>query len=146
MINSPLPDHEKYDEERVIVNYPGLAGKIRVRRLDLPKEEMPEIPDGFHVIRLVINLKVVEFAHPERVVSVFDPPIVVRVHFIPDDFEKATKINKLPRLGFWNGKQWFHFTEKEHFYHTEPGTSQEPGPWGVVTIARWDDPTIAVGT
>jgi hypothetical protein len=106
---------------------------------------MPPIPGGFQPFRLVINLKLVDAAQPDSEVSVFDPPIEVRVRYTAADVAAAEAAGGRLCLGFWDGKQWIRFTPEKHQFRLEPGASPEAG-WGVVSVSHWGDPTKAWGT
>jgi len=146
MVETPLPAHKEF-KEGVIVNFPGQGKPIQVQKLDLPAiESMTTATGGFLPFRLVINLKLVDAEQPNTVVSVFDPPIEVRVRFKTSDLANAAKARKPLCLGFWDGTQWIRVTPKDHKYRPDPGPSPQAGGWGVFSISQWGDPTIAVGT
>jgi len=147
MVKTPLPTRKEFRKERVIVKFPGQARAIQVQRLALPTiESMPAVPGEFHPFRLVINLKLLDAEQPDSELSVFDPPIEVRVHYTASDLASAAAAGKPLSLGFWDGKQWIRFTAEKHHFRLESGAKQEAGGWAVVSISRWGDPTIAVGT
>jgi hypothetical protein len=147
MVQNPLPTRKHFRKENVIVTIPARPRPVSVVRLDLPDEQsMRPVPGGFQPFRLVINLKVVDAAQPDSEVSVFDPPIEVRVHCTADDLARATAIGKPLSLGFWDGRQWIRFTPEKHQFHLEPEASPAKGGWGVVNISHWGDPTKAWGT
>jgi hypothetical protein len=107
---------------------------------------MPTVPGGFHPFRLVINLKLVYAAQPDSEVSVFDPPIEVRVRYTAADLASAEAAGGLLCLGFWDSTQWIRFTPEKHQFRLESGASPKAGGWGVVSISHWGDPTKAWGT
>ena len=147
MIETPLPTRKEFRKEGVIMKIPGQARLIQAQRLDLPPiESMPVVPGGFHPFRLVINLKVVDAAQPDSEISVFDPPIEVRVRYTASDLENAMAAGRPLCLGFWDGKQWIRFTPEKHQFRLEAGASQKAGGWGVVSISHWGDPIKAWGT
>ncbi len=142
------PTHQEFLEDGVSVNFPGQARPVRVQRLDLPPQEIMRrtVPGGFQPFRMVINLRLVDAAQPDQEVSVFDPPIEVRVRYTAADLKNAAAAGKPLCLGFWDGKQWLRFTPEKHQFHLESGSPPRSGGWGVVCISRWDDPTKAWGT
>jgi hypothetical protein len=147
MAETPLTTRKEFRNEGVIVKIPSRIRAVQVQRLGLQQiETMPAVPGGFRPFRVVINLKVVDVTQPEKEVSVFDPPIEVRVRYTPSDLKKAAEVGKPLSLGFWDGKQWIRFTPEKHQFRLEPGAKPEAGGWGVVSIARWGDPTHAWGT
>src|SRR5512143_156830 len=100
MVATPLPTSREFDKEGVIVKFPGQGRPIQVQQLDLPTiDSMPTVTGGFLPFRLVINLKVVDAEQPNTVVSVFDPPIEVRVRFITSDLDNAAKARRPLCLG-----------------------------------------------
>jgi len=107
---------------------------------------MPPVPGGFQPFRAVTNFRLVYVEQPEREVTTFDPPIEVRIRYYPSDLEKAAVMDKLLRLGFWDGKQWIRFTPEKHQYHLEPAPPPENSGWGVANVSNWGDPTHAWGT
>jgi hypothetical protein len=147
MVETPLPTRKWFRKESVIVKFPGQARHVQVQRLALLTiESMPAVPGGFHPFRVVINLKIVDAAQPDREVSVFDPPIEVRVRYTAADLASAEAAGGLLCLGFWDGTQWIRFTPEKHQFHLESGASSGAGGWGVVSISHWGDPTHAWGT
>lgn len=147
MVETPLPTRKEFRKESVIVKIPGQTSPVQVQRLALPPiESMPAVPGGFHPFRLVINLKLVHAAQPDSEVSVFDPPIEVRVRYTATDLASAEAAGGLLCLGFWDGTQWIRFTPEKHQFRLESGASPEAGGWGVVSISHWGDPTKAWGT
>ncbi len=147
MVETPLPTRREFKSEGVIVNFPGQARAVQVQRHALPAvESMPVVPGGFRPFRLVINLKLVDAAQPDREVSEFDPPIEIRVRYTASDLARAAAAGSSLCLGFWDGKQWIRFTAEKHQFHLESGPSPQAGGWGVVSISQWGDPINAWGT
>ncbi len=147
MVASPLPAHKEFKTEGVIVKIPGQAKALKVQRLNLPAmETLPVVPGGFHPFRLVISLKLVDAMQPDTEVSVFDPPIEIRVRYTASDLKKAAEAGGALCLGFWDGTQWNRFTAEKHQYHLESEASPQGVGWGVVSISQWGDPIKAWGT
>ena len=147
MVETPLHTRKEFRKEGAIVKIPARAQPVQVVRLALPTiESMPAVLGGFHPFRLVINLKVVDAAQPDSEVSVFDPPIEVRIRYTASDLKSAAAVGRPLCLGFWDGKQWIRFTPEKHQFRLEYGASPEAGGWGVVSISHWGDPTKAWGT
>jgi len=147
MVKTPLPTRKEFRKEGVIVKIPARAKPVQMVRLALPTiESLPAVPGGFRPFRLVINLKVVDAAQPDSELSVFDPPIEVRVRHTAADLARAKAAGRPLCLGFWDGTQWIRFTPEKHQFRLESGTSPEAGGLGVVSLSQWGDPPIAWGT
>lgn len=147
MIENPLPTHKEFRREGVTVTIPGRVRPIQVERLALPTlESMPVVRGGFQPFRVVINLRLVDAAQPDRELSMFDPPIEIRVRYTTSDLENAAAVGRPLCLGFWDGKQWIRFTPEKHQFHLKPAALPEDGGWGIVNISHWGDPTHAWGT
>ncbi len=147
MVESPLPTHKEFKSEGVIVKFPGQAKALKVQRLALPAmESLPAVPGGFHPFRLLINLRLVDAVQPDKEVSVFHPPIEIRVRYTASDLKRAAAAGGSLCLGFWDGTQWNRFTPEKHQFHLESDASPVVGGWGVVNISQWGDPINAWGT
>jgi hypothetical protein len=138
MVSTPKQGRMDFRREGVVVYYPSHVNVVRLRK---SVAKMKPLPDGFRPIRPVINLKVVNTALPHKKVNVFDPPLEVRVRYTDDDLLKARELNAELSLGFWNGKQWIRCVPTK----LSTSRSKKWAGWGVVTIAKWGDPTIAWG-
>ncbi len=145
MVENPLPTIKKFIKKGVTVNFSGQGRPVLVQELPTPDlKAMPSVPGGFKPFRAVINLKLVDAAHPDQEVLTFSPPVVVRVRYTAQDLASANKAGGALSLGFWDGNQWIRFTREKHNFHLEP--SAKGGGWGVVNISHWGDPTKAWGT
>jgi hypothetical protein len=142
MVKAPPPTRRNFRIERVIVNFPGQAKPVKVKRvpihLILPRQMLQE---GFQPFRLVINLKIVEAAHPDIIVTKFNPPIEIRMHYTEADLNAARDVGKDLSLGYWEGTTWTKCTVKQI-----PGRSPAAGGWLVASISGWGDPTLSLGT
>ena len=147
MVQTPIPTRKEFRTEGVILKFPGQARPVQAQRLALPTlESLPVVPGGFRPFRMVINLRLVDAAQPDSEVSVFDPPIEVRVRYTAADLARAEAAGRPLSLGFWDGKQWIRFTPEKHQFHLVSGTSPGAGGWGVVNVSHWGDPAHAWGT
>ncbi len=135
------PQHWKwFKTEAVLVKHPNHPQKILVQGLEIDEAAVKKgIPSGFTLIRMVINLKVVNTANPKLVETVFEPSLEVRIRYTKDDLTKAA--GKPFKLGYWDGKRWTPCTFRQE------ATPKDAYPgWLVVNISQWDDPTLVVGT
>jgi hypothetical protein len=103
-----------------------------------------EVPSVFQLIRVVVEIKLVEAANPEVIVERFDPPIQLRVKVAGEDIEIAG--NSLT-LAYCSGvgKLWKPFTTVQYDFHFEPEKQPSAGGEGVATIREWEDPAIGWG-
>jgi hypothetical protein len=147
MAKPPNLTRKYFRKEGVVVKHPGLNQTIKVERLPiLALGTMKAVTGGFKPFRPVINLKVVDAAHPGREVAEFEPPIELRVRYDEEDLAQAKKEGKDLWLGFWDGKEWIRFTNEKHQFELVPDRYKKLVGWGVVRISRWADPTKAWGT
>lgn len=129
-----------FKTEAVTVKHPDHPHKILVQRLPTRKAAVLKwIPGGFTLIRPVITLKVVDSANPKKIVTVFKPPLEIRIRYYESDLTAAA--GKPFKLGYWDGKAW---TPCKYRLEATPKEAY-PGRL-VVNISKWDDPTIIVGT
>jgi hypothetical protein len=142
MIVSRRAGRKVFRIEGVVVSFHGQSKPIRAKRLPLhiitPKQMMQP---GFQPFRLVINLKLVEAADPQKAVTDFKPPIEIRVHYTAADFQTAKDAGGSICLGYWDGNTWTRCETR-----LDSRGSPNKGGWLVTTIASWADPTVAVGT
>ncbi len=139
-VAKPVQHWKWFKSEGVIVKHPHHPQKITVRRQTIEKAAVLKgIPAGFKLIRMVINLKVVDAANPKLEVSVFDPPLEISIRYTKDDLKQAA--GKPFQVGYWDGKRWTNCA-----YDLVETPKQPYLGWLVLKIARWDDPTLVVGT
>ncbi len=133
---------KKFLIEGVIINIPHQPKAIRVKRLPLhiimPKQMLHP---GFRPFRFVANLKMVEALNPRKAVTVFKPPIEIRVRYTAADYKAAMSDGGSLKLGYWDGAAWTLCTAK-----IVSKRSADKGGWLVTSITKWDDPTLAVGS
>lgn len=129
-----------FKAEAVTVKHPSHPQNILVQRLPTDTAAVKKgIPSGFTLIRMVITLKVVKTTDPKTVVSVFEPPLEIRIRYTQADLKKAA--GKPFKLAYFDGKRWTPCTYRQEL------TPKEAYPgWLVVNISKWDDPTIIAGT
>jgi hypothetical protein len=143
MNEKPFAMRIEFGIEKVMVKIPVQKRAIYVKQLDLPMElPLPEKTEESRFFRPVINLQFL-YADNNEEVKEFDPPIVLRVRYTAEDFEKA---GKKPWLWFWNGEEWLRFSREKHHFWLMRDWLMKYGGWGVVNISHWGDPTIAWGT
>ncbi len=130
---------KRYQIEGVVVNYQPQPKAIRIKRLPLhiikPAQMMGA---AFQPFRFVINLKIVEDANPDKAVTVFSPPLELRVRYTAADY--ITAGGNLS-LGYWDGNAWTRCPVK-----LVSRSAVNKGGWMVTIISQWGDPTVAVGT
>jgi hypothetical protein len=101
-----------------------------------------DVPGVFELIRVAIEMKLVEETDQDVEVNEYDPPIELRVKIKDKDIEDGGDTLKLAYCT-GKGKPWQVFAEK-HNFHFEPDPPSVGGE-GVAVIKEWDDPAIGWG-
>lgn len=141
---SDVPGKKDFENEGLVVLFPGQARTLHVKSKDIPAD-MPMTSDKFTVIRPVLNLKLEDDTQPNQSVLVFDPPIVIRVRFNSSDLKEVDDNKDLLKLGIWDEKSWTVIDPVIHHFRIEDWNESAKVGWAVVDISRWEDPTIAIG-
>jgi hypothetical protein len=136
-----------FRKEAVLVLHPSLGRPYDVVRPAMPDmASMPTVKGGFNPFRLVINLKVIDPAHPDKKTNTFTPPLEVRVRYTDADEQEAKRRGMPLRLGYWDGAKWQYFTLEGHAFKLKRKRYKQYVGWGIVKLSEWGDPPKAWGT
>ena len=136
-----------YKRQQVSVVIPPELSRLQVRRVKLLPPDIIKktpLPEGFFLIRPVINIDFYDPHSPKTPLDTFNPPVTIHVRYTQADQAAAAAKNGRLNLAYWDNDQWVIFTPEKHKFRLIPDSDSRGGE-GVVEISRWGDPMIVWG-
>jgi hypothetical protein len=127
----------------VTVTVPDQGKWVSVVEKDMPPLSSMPGNANFTPIRLIVNLAVVDYNNLNSVITSFDPPIELEVHYTDQDVSQAVLDGGELKLAYWDGSTWVVFTKAVNQYNLVP---QPTGGVAQLQISSWaGDPPMAWG-
>jgi hypothetical protein len=126
----------------VLVRQKGFISPVTLKRIPLP--------EGFNLIRPVINIDLFNPHDHGRLQKTFEPPVEIHVRFTRADLAAAEAYKKTLQLAYlfqdkdrkWH---WALFTKENSGFELKCDPNPETGGEGVVKISHWGDPMLVWG-
>ncbi len=139
-------------EKFVTFNFPGItvlvpkqSDIVAVEKDLFAPHKIQTVTKPFTLIRQIANIVFYKKTDVEKTnpVTVFDPPVEIRVGYnIYDVIKTKGKYRKL-KLAYWDGSEWVIISNAAHDYHILPPST---GQVAEAKIRHWaGDPAIAWG-